>query len=204
MRAVYSLGKNVAANRLARPGGTQTVGWWPIHAPGNQSVKKENPMVVKLKAPTVVKEEAPKVRLSARETAENKTVKTLTAMGVLAGVAERWIARAKQRIDLFGFADIVAVDPNCWGVTFVQATTRSNVSHRVNKLCVERSEEVGRCLEAFNRVEVWGWENRKEKGVFVARRVSLYRQDEIDGGFRIGSEELPLVTVARGRLITPV
>src|SRR3546814_5061317 len=68
--------------------------------------------------------------MSASPTA--RTLAKLRADGWLAWVVEKWIPQTRKRSDLFGFIDILAQRDG--EVLAVQATSRSNVSSRVNKI----------------------------------------------------------------------
>lgn len=78
----------------------------------------------------------------------------------LVAVVEKWNPHARIRQDLFGFADLVAVDDNT--VTLVQTTSRSNMSARRHKL--EESTAVKVWLQSgTRRLELHGW---RKKGRF--------------------------------------
>lgn len=88
--------------------------------------------------------------------AASPTARTLDALrkdGWLAWVVEKWIPRARQRSDLFGFIDILALRNG--EVLAVQATSRSNVSSRVHKIADHAN--VAAVRAAGWRIEVWGW-----------------------------------------------
>ena len=96
--------------------------------------------------------------------------------GQLAGVVERWNPHARIRQDLFGFLDLLVVDPERPGVLGVQATSASNVSSRVRKILDLASSGPSSAprvwLEAGNRIEVWGW-RKKSNGRWDCRVVRL-------------------------------
>lgn len=88
------------------------------------------------------------------------TTRSLAEMrkrGFTAAVSEKWVAQIKQRKDLFGFADIVALGER--EVIFVQATSASNVSVRVRKIA--EHENVGAVRRAGVRILVHGWKKNK-------------------------------------------
>src|SRR3546814_1483966 len=68
--------------------------------------------------------------MSASPTA--RTLAKLRADGWLAWVVEKWIPQTRKRSDLLGYIDILALRDG--EVLAVQATSRSNVSSRVNKI----------------------------------------------------------------------
>lgn len=82
-----------------------------------------------------------------------RTLAQLRKDGWLAWVVEKWIPQTRTRSDLFGFIDILAIRE---GETLaVQATSRSNVSSRVNK--ITDHDNVGAVRKAGWRIEVHGW-----------------------------------------------
>jgi len=70
-----------------------------------------------------------------------------------------------KRQDLFDFVDIVAV--GLGRPRFVQCTSASGLSARVDKIVIDCQESAIACLKSRVRIEVWGWrkyakaENRK-------------------------------------------
>jgi hypothetical protein len=87
----------------------------------------------------------------------------------LTGVVESWIPKLNIRRDLFGFADIIAVHPVERVFLLVQATSRSNISARLNKAKSLRT--LSDWLRAGGRFEVWGWE--QSNGKWEVRRVEV-------------------------------
>ena len=91
------------------------------------------------------------------------SLKLLRSQGYEADVSEHWNSFTRQRKDLFGFVDIVAVKPG--EVLFVQTTSASNVSSRLKK--IDGIEAAKICLVAGVIIHVHGW--RKLKGRWVVR-----------------------------------
>jgi hypothetical protein len=83
------------------------------------------------------------------------TLKFLRSAGYEAGVVERWIPQARKRIDLFGFADIVAVHPNIAGTLYVQTTSAANHAGHLAKVCAAPAARI--VLGAGNRIWVCTW-----------------------------------------------
>lgn len=83
------------------------------------------------------------------------TLRFLRSAGYWAGVVERWVPRAKKRIDLFGFCDIVAVHPNVPGTLFVQTTSAAHHADHLAKVCAAPAARG--VLEAGNRIWVCTW-----------------------------------------------
>jgi hypothetical protein len=65
-----------------------------------------------------------------------RTMDWLRKQGYTCGMVERWVERAKRRIDLFGFIDIIAVKDNFAGVWGLQATSSDHHAEHVTK-CLE-------------------------------------------------------------------
>lgn len=80
----------------------------------------------------------------AKQTLTSRSLAILRKRGMAADISERWIPAPKPfrptRKDLFGFADVVAIDSG--GTQLVQVTSRGNVSARVKKIR-ETIEEAG-------------------------------------------------------------
>jgi len=87
-----------------------------------------------------------------------RTLNELRRQGYKADVVERWIPQAKQRKDLFGIIDVVAIGG---GETIgVQCTSASNMAARVTK--IEDAEVTRDLREAGWRLLVWGWRKRTQ------------------------------------------
>ena len=90
-----------------------------------------------------------------------------------------------RRIDLFGFADYVAIDPMRKGTVYVQTTCSSgNGMKRVRKI-QGLKEVVAKVLAAGNHVEVWEWNRYSPRGtkkvrVDAKRWVCFLMGGEID------------------------
>lgn len=104
-----------------------------------------------------------------------RALAVLRGHGYLATVVEHWNPHVRQRKDLFGFADLLAVAP---GHTLaVQATTADHVADRVNKLTEPASKvaaAVFDCLRAGWRVEVWGLRKKADQYGSKLKARSLY------------------------------
>jgi len=92
----------------------------------------------------------------------SRTLQYLRDDGMLAGVVEKWIPKVKQRVDLFGFIDIVAIRPGKDGCLGVQATSRSNVAARRTKILGLNPARVW--LQTGNRIWIVGWSKKGAKG----------------------------------------
>lgn len=96
-------------------------------------------------------------------------MKLLRKQGWLPAVTEHWNSFSKTRHDLYGFIDILAIRE---GQTLgLQVTTNSNLSARRAKML--RLDAVKAFLSAGNRVELWGWEKRKQRWEYRRLRFVL-------------------------------
>lgn len=111
---------------------------------------------------------APKPKRKRR--GSSPTQRSLAVMrerGYLCDVTERWIPRANQRKDLFGFIDILCIRED--EICGVQATSGDNVAHRIAKIA--NHENVGIVRSAGIRILVHGW--RKRRGRWVLREEDV-------------------------------
>ena len=92
-----------------------------------------------------------------------RTIKALKDMGRICGIVERFNAHVGPhgiRQDLFGFIDIIAIDPDC-GIVAVQSCGQDWTGH-VQKLTGERNEAVYEWLR-HAPCELWSWRKVKLK-----------------------------------------
>lgn len=74
-------------------------------------------------------------------------------LGWVADVAEKWVPFSRNRRDLFGFVDVVALTGE--HILAIQATSGSNVAARLKKI---RDLPAHRdWLKSGGLLEVWGW-----------------------------------------------
>ncbi len=98
-----------------------------------------------------------------------RSLKYLRDEGYFVTITEYWNHFARQRRDLYGCFDLLAVKP---GETLaVQTTSGSNVSARVNKLT--DSEAVPKCRAAGWTIHVHGWTKSAKTGRYALRVVDL-------------------------------
>jgi hypothetical protein len=102
-----------------------------------------------------------------------RSLQLLRQEGYLAEVVERWLPHAWRRVDLFGFADLLAVHARDRRFLLVQTTSDSNLSKRVAK--VHSCPGAALWLQAGGRIECHGW--RKRGGKWAARRVAVSAED---------------------------
>lgn len=108
----------------------------------------------------------------------SRTLKVLRARGAVPAVVERWNPGARVRQDLYGFIDIVAMEPGQTGLLGVQATSESggNVAARLVKIAAEPRAALW--LDAGNRIVVHGWGKKGARGrrkVWTLREVVVTR-----------------------------
>lgn len=116
----------------------------------------------------------------ARKSPTMRTLEALRSRGMQAGICERWLPHVSRgdggfgiRRDLFGWIDVIAIDP-ARGVGGVQSTGTAFSEHW-RKLTEERATQIRAWLEAGAWGELWGW--RKLKGVWAPRIAVLSLDD---------------------------
>lgn len=88
-------------------------------------------------------------------TPTSRSIQSLKDRGYLVGKVEKWIPQARRRVDLFGFADLIAVGDD--HDVLVQVSTTSNQAARVKKIW--KSEHALEWLIRNDRHRIWvhGW-----------------------------------------------
>ena len=92
-----------------------------------------------------------------------RTLAELRGLGRRCGIVERFNPYGGPhgvRQDLFGFIDIICIDP-VKGIVAIQSCGTDWSGH-VHKLLEERHEEVADWLQ-FNPIELWAWRRVKKK-----------------------------------------
>lgn len=92
-----------------------------------------------------------------------RTLREMRKMGRICGIVERFNGYAGPhgvRQDLFGFIDIIALDPQD-GIVGVQSTGTDYSGH-LKKITQERAEEVREWLSCGGVVELWAWRKVKQ------------------------------------------
>ncbi len=96
-------------------------------------------------------------------TPTSRTLALLRKEGKIVDVTEKWNAFTRQRKDLFGFIDLIALDTTnkiTWGI---QCTSTGNINARIKKICSECRENALAWLNAGNMIEVIGWSKKGKK-----------------------------------------
>ena len=95
-------------------------------------------------------------------TPTSRTLNLLRKEGKIVDVTEKWNSFTRQRKDLFGFIDIIAIEKNqTWGI---QCTSTGNISARIKKITTECKDNALAWLKAGNHIEVIGWSKKGLKG----------------------------------------
>jgi len=93
-----------------------------------------------------------------------RTLRELRNQGRICGIVERFNQYAGPhgiRQDLFGFIDIIALDPER-GIIGVQSCGQAFAEH-YRKITEERNQECFEWLRCGGKVELWGWRKLKIK-----------------------------------------
>lgn len=89
-----------------------------------------------------------------------------------------------KRKDLFGFIDLVALDPDR-GTIGIQVTSGSNHAARRKKILTDCREAALMWLRCNNLIEIWSWSKRKVKrggkAVRWTPRVEQITLESFDG-----------------------
>ena len=101
-----------------------------------------------------------------------RTLRELRRRGLIAAVVERWNQYAGphgSRQDLFGFIDIIALDPKR-GIIAIQSTGPSG--HAMHRKKVLQNETALEWLACGGLIELWSWRKLLVKRGGKARRWS--------------------------------
>jgi hypothetical protein len=126
-------------------------------------------------APAAASAASPQKRKTAGASPMKRSLRLLREEGFTVAIAEHWNAHARRRVDLFGFADLVAVRADQAGALAVQATTSSNASARLRKALAIPALRIW--LASRNRFEVWSWKRNRQSGHWTVNRESVTLDD---------------------------
>lgn len=93
-----------------------------------------------------------------------RSLEYLREQGYHCEVVEKWNSFTRQRKDLWGWCDILAIRKD--EVLAVQVTSTSNITARIKK--IQDSDTVGLVRDAVIRIEVHGW-SKKANGRYEIR-----------------------------------
>lgn len=100
-----------------------------------------------------------------RYPATSRTLDFCRKLGWHPAVVERLIPRPGRpfplRKDLFGFIDLVVIQPGIHGLIGLQCTASSNGTARIAKIVEECHENAHLWLDAGQTIEVWDWRKYK-------------------------------------------
>jgi hypothetical protein len=114
----------------------------------------------------------------AKTTPTQRTLKWCREQGGFVGIVEHWNAFCRIRQDLFGFVDLVWVSKN--DVQFLQVTSDSNVSARVQKIRENKVAQFIRLTHPSVKIRVHGWGLKGDRGkrkVWTLRVVDPFAEE---------------------------
>ena len=95
------------------------------------------------------------------DTPTSRSKRYLEKQGYTVGVVERWVPQTRKRIDLFGFADLIAMRIDHPHPLLVQTTSGANVASRRAKIEAEPKALIA--LNSGFRIHTHGWRRLKVK-----------------------------------------
>ncbi len=95
-------------------------------------------------------------------TPTQRSLALLRSAGYMCAIVEHWNSFAHIRVDLFGFGDILAVNPDTQETVIVQTTSGTNFSARKVKIMENRNAPIW--LRAGNKIVIHGWRKLKPRG----------------------------------------
>lgn len=104
-----------------------------------------------------------------------RTLEELKTLGFDAHVVERYNRFARRRIDLFNFADIVAMKPGV-GIVAVQATSNNGGNHSAHIKKIQAEPKARTWIESGGRIEMWSWAKQGARG---KRKTWTLRREEL-------------------------
>jgi len=119
-------------------------------------------------------------------TPTQRTIKAMKNDGRLCGIVERFnvfVGPHGIRQDLFGFVDIIALDPS-QGIVGVQCCAGGGVAAHRRKIVEECHEAARQWLRCRGLIEIWGWRKVKlRRGSAAVRwspRIIKITLDDLD------------------------
>lgn len=96
--------------------------------------------------------------------ATQRTLRYLRQQGRICGIVEKfnpYVGEYGIRQDLFGFIDIIALDPER-GIIAIQSCGQSFAAH-LKKILEEKTDDSIEWLKCGGKIELWGWRKLKLK-----------------------------------------
>ena len=90
----------------------------------------------------------------------SRSLNFLRSLGWAPAVVEKWVPRARRRVDLFGCLDLVVLRPGVAGVLGLQVTSGPG-NGRKRQAKIEAEDRARLWLECGNQVHVHCWIKRK-------------------------------------------
>ena len=101
-----------------------------------------------------------------------RSLKHLRSIGYTVCTVERWIPQTKQRLDAFGFGDLLACRWEADGrIMLVQVTTVAHQSQRLVKILETEAAKIW--LRAGGLIQVHGWSKKGGRGERKTWQVSV-------------------------------
>lgn len=122
-----------------------------------QSVKRVSNKREALKKKEPITKKKKKVK---RLNTENLSITHAKSMNWLIDKTERWIPYAKIKKDLFGFIDLLAIDPE-YNIYGIQTTTYANMNARIDKIL--NHENYKRVKNSKIQITIWAWKKITKK-----------------------------------------
>lgn len=105
-----------------------------------------------------------------------RTLAHLRKQGYTCAIVEKYIAAIRQRKDVFGFGDVLAVKVGEPGSMLVQATTNTGGQFSKHLMKIKTIAEAGIWLAAGNRIRLVTW---AKQGAHGKRKVWTCRELDI-------------------------
>jgi len=126
----------------------------------------------------------------AKISSASRTMKEVRKQGRTVDMAQRWIINPRHpaggfRKDLFGFIDLVVLDPE-QGIIGVQACGSDFAAHQRTIKDSEATENALEWLACGGKIELWGWRKikvkRGGKAMIWSPRIEVITADDIKDG----------------------
>lgn len=98
----------------------------------------------------------------ARTSNTQRTLAYLKGEGYRCGIVEKWNAHTFQRVDLFGFIDIIALDPPNKRIIAVQSFGGDQAAH-YRKITTEKRDDALLWIGTGNPILLVGWMKRSQR-----------------------------------------
>jgi hypothetical protein len=115
-----------------------------------------------------------------------QTLRMMRQQGRLCGIVERWnpyAGKFGQRSDLFGFIDIICLDPQR-GIIGVQSCGQAFSEHD-RKILEDCAENAIEWIKSGGVIELWGWRKIKKKrggkAMIWQPRIKRYTLEDFNG-----------------------